>query len=378
MKARLMQKTDIQHSAIPNAKTTCCGDTNDSAASVSSCSTKRFDYLLWLSFAGCSALFVLPYFFPQIVTAHPWLGIMSATTHEMAHAMWWGVMMGIVAVGFLEKIPRAFTMCLLGPGGTFSGLLRATGAGVLFDLCSHGILMVGAKLYERGASIGQVVAFLLASPWNSLSLTLVLIGLIGLKWTVAFIILSTLVGIASGWIFDQLVGKKILPPNSNQTDLAEDFEFWPEAKKQFRIAAFDLAFFRDVAITGIRSSRIIIRWLLFGILLAALLRAVIDPTQYQYYFGATLFGLATTIILATLIEVCSEGSTPIASDLLNQARAPGNSFAFLMSGVSTDYTEIMVIKETTASWKIALFVPLVTLPQITLIAIIINSFQGTS
>ena len=35
--------------------------------------------------------------------------------------------------------------------------------------------MVGAKLYERGASIGQVMAFLIASPWNSFSLTLTLV-----------------------------------------------------------------------------------------------------------------------------------------------------------------------------------------------------------
>ena len=55
------------------------------------------------------------------------------------------------------------------------------------------------------------------------------------------------------------------------------------------------------------------------------------------------------------MEVCSEGSTPIAADLLTRAKAPGNSFAFLMTGVSTDYTEIMVLKDTTRSLKVALF-----------------------
>ena len=64
---------------------------------------------------------------------------------------------------------------------------------------------------------------------------------------------------------------------------------------------------------------------------------------------------------------------PVASDILNRAHAPGNSFAFLMTGVSTDYTEIMSIKETTRSWKIAFFLPLVTIPQIVMVAIIINN-----
>jgi hypothetical protein len=59
---------------------------------------------------------------------------------------------------------------------------------------------------------------------------------------------------------------------------------------------------------------------------------------------------------------------------MNRARAPGNSFTFLMAGVSTDYTEIMSIRDTTASWKIALFLPLVTLPQIMLIGFVLNGF----
>ena len=39
---------------------------------------------------------------------------------------------------------------------------------------------------------------------------------------------------------------------------------------------------------------------------------------------------------------------------------------------SNDYTEIMVLKETTKSWKIALFLPLLTVPQVMLIAWLMN------
>ena len=62
----------------------------------------------------------------------------------------------------------------------------------------------------------------------------------------------------------------------------------------------------------------------------------------------------------------------VAADLLTRANAPGNSFAFLMTGVSTDYTEIMVLKQTTKSWKIALFLPLLTVPQVIFIAWLMN------
>ena len=85
-----------------------------------------------------------------------------------------------------------------------------------------------------------------------------------------------------------------------------------------------------------------------------------------------MIGLLATLVAATIIEVCSEGSTPIAADLMNRANAPGNSFAFLMAGVATDYTEVMVIKETTNSWKTALFLPLFTVPQVAVMAVLLN------
>jgi len=81
--------------------------------------------------------------------------------------------------------------------------------------------MVGAKLYERGASFGQTLAFLLASPWNSFSLTLILFGLIGWPWSLAFIAGSAVVALATGWIADSWpdfpgVARGWLPPNPNQ------------------------------------------------------------------------------------------------------------------------------------------------------------------
>jgi len=118
----------------------------------------------------------------------------------------------------------------------------------------------------------------------------------------------------------------------------------------------------------------VVRWILFGVMLASLVRAFISPEQFETFFGPTLLGLAVTILVATVLEVCSEGSTPIAADILTRAQAPGNSFAFLMGGVSTDYTEIMILRDTTKSWKVALFLPLITLPQVILLGWLINVF----
>ncbi|RYY74805.1 MAG: ATPase [Gammaproteobacteria bacterium] len=330
------------------------------------------DYLLWVSFSICTVFYgfhlVAPGSLPDFMQhfAH--------SIFEMLNSMWWGVLLGLVFVGLLANVPQNLVLSVLGKGGSLNGILRATAAGVLLDLCSHGILMVGTKLYQKGASLGQVMAFLIASPWNSFSLTLIMFSLIGFKWTMLFIIVSMVIAVISGWIFDRCVDNKILPANPNAFELNNNFQFWPEARRQWSgiVWSFDLV--KNIVREGASGSRMVLRWLLFGVVLAALIRTFVSVEFFQQWFGPSLIGILLTLIAATVIEVCSEGSTPIAADLMNRAAAPGNAFTFMMAGVSTDYTEVMVLKDVTKSWKIALFLPLITLPQILVVGYAMNNF----
>lgn len=330
------------------------------------------DYLLWGSLLLTVIFYSLHWQFSPVIESMQWVSVIAQSVFSLLNIVWWGILLGIVMLALLSKIPREFVISLLGTGTGFRGIIRAAIGGVLLDLCSHGILMVGAKLYERGASAGQVMAFLIASPWNSFSLTIILIALVGLKWTLFFIVASMLIAIFSGWVFELLVKKGVLPINPHTIELPDNFQFIPEAKAQLSAATFNTNTFLGMAKSGILDSRMVVRWILFGVLLASIIRAVIDVSVFQDYFGPTLIGLLFTLLAATIIEVCSEGSAPIAADLLTRANAPGNSFAFLMAGVSTDYTEIMVLKDATRSWKIALFLPLITVPQVFVIAWLVN------
>lgn len=333
---------------------------------------KRFDFILWSSLIAVVILYTLNFQFAEQAKEIEWLKVLSESVYDLMNTIWWGLLIGLFMVAMLSKIPKEFVISILGTGKGFQGIIRATLGGVLLDLCSHGILMVGAKLYERGATAGQVIAFLVASPWNSFSLTLVLIALIGLKWTLAFIFLSMAIAIITGVLFDYFVNKGTLPNNPNKIDLPNDFRFWKEAKKKFSATKFNISLFNDMLITGIKESRMVLKWILFGVVLAGLVRAFVDTSTFETYFGPTLAGLGLTILVATILEVCSEGSTPIAADILTRAKAPGNSFTFLMTGVSTDYTEIMILKDTAKSWKFAFFLPLITLPQVILVGWAIN------
>jgi uncharacterized membrane protein YraQ (UPF0718 family) len=332
-----------------------------------------FDYILWGSLALVLPAYLLHFLFADRLP-NIYLQNFSTSVSSLLNQMWWGVVVGIFFVGLLDKVPREFVISVFGRKRGLIGILRATLAGLTLDLCSHGILMVAMKIYERGASLGQTMAFLIASPWNSLSITLILWSLIGFWWTLTFLLLSAVIAIISGLVFERLVDKNILPANPNSIDLPADFRFFKEAKRQIKAAKFNFNFAKGLLSGGFHGSKMVLRWLFLGVVLASLMRTFIPAENFHNIFGPTALGLFFTILASTVIEVCSEGSAPIAADIMNIAGAPGNAFAFLMIGVSTDYTEIMALKSTTKSWKIALFLPLVTLPQVVAVGYILNHF----
>lgn len=341
----------------------------------SSCGPKKkFDWLLWSMVCVIVATYALRVFYIEELHSILFLPIFVESIYMLMNTMWSGILIGILAVGILASVPRDLVVSVIGKGGTFSGILRATAGGIALDLCSHGILLVGMQLYKRGASLGQVMAFLIASPWNSLSLTVILITLIGWQWTIAIVLLSMLIAIVSGWKFEKLVQKGVLPKNPNQTDEAplpfrQAFGSYWSSIHWTPMAAI------HTVVHGVKESKMILRWIFFGVVLSAVLRTFIAPGLFESLFGPTVMGLLATLIFATVLEVCSEGSMPVAADFLLRAGAPGNTFAFLMTGVSTDYTEILALKETTGSWKIAFFLPLVTLPQVVLISLLLNQIS---
>lgn len=298
----------------------------------------------------------------------------SAAIYELMNQMWVGIFIGVLAMGVMGRIPRPFIMAALGTKKGWRGILRAVLAGVILDLCSHGILMVGAKLYERGATAGQLMAFLVASPWNSLSLTFILIALIGLKWTLLFIALSALVAMVTGVVVDALVDRGKLPANPSRIPLPEGFSFWREARQAWAGVQLTPRYVGTMLKEGLIDSKMILRWLFIGVLIAAALRVFINPDHFAHFFGPSLLGLMVTLLAATVIEVCSEGSAPIAADIMTRAHAPGNAFTFMMAGVATDYTEIMVLREATKSWKLTLALPLVTVPQVLALGWWLNGF----
>ena len=120
--------------------------------------------------------------------------------------IWWAILIGFLIGGIIEYfIPNKYIEKYLSRHRKRT-IFYSIIFGFLMSACSHGILAIAIELYKKGANTSSVVAFLLASPWANLPITVLLFGFFGLK---AFLIVISALIIATitGLIFQALERK---------------------------------------------------------------------------------------------------------------------------------------------------------------------------
>ena len=308
-----------------------------------------------------SAVFIAVF----LISFIPQLSALNESLISYIKMVWWAVLLGFFIGGLIEYfIPESFIYEHLGQKRKRT-IITATFIGFLMSACSHGILAISMQLYKKGASIPAVIAFLLASPWANLPVTILLFGFFGWKAFV-FIGSAMLIAVITGYIFIWLEKAGLTEP-SKEIDLKEGQGWKPLRSLKFTDVA------SGVLKGSLALADMLLWWLLVGLMIAAFIGAFVPAHIFSHYLGPTIPGLLLTLLFATVIEVCSEGSAPVAFEVFRKTGAMGNPFVFLMAGVATDYTEIGLIW-TTIGKKTAIWLPIITVPQIILFGILFNIF----
>lgn len=278
---------------------------------------------------------------------------------------WWAILLGFVIGGLIDHfIPEQFIYQILGQKKKRT-IFLASLLGFLMAACSHGILAISMQLYKKGASIPAVITFLMAAPWANLPVTIMLFVFFGWK-AIAFILAAMFISIVTGFIFSWLEQKQLIEQSKNM--------ILDESYKWKNITSFNLKDATSGVLKGALSlADMVLWWILIGITLSAIIRAYVPSHIFMQFFGPSLAGLLLTLVFATVIEVCSEGSSPIAFEIFNKVGTLGNPFVFLMAGVATDYTEIGLIW-TNIGKKTAIWLPIVSVPLILIFGILFNLF----
>jgi hypothetical protein len=310
---------------------------------------------------------------------HPLLKPFFEAFIDYLALIWWAIILGLLIGGVIDYfIPREYIRKYLSRHQKRT-IIYSIIFGFLMSACSHGILAIAIELYKKGASTSSVISFLLASPWANLPITILLFGFFGVK--AAFIVISALIiSIITGLIYQVLERKGMVECNSckmgEDIPVLTDFSIRKDIRRRWKEYHFTMKNNINAMKGTLQGSwsltRMILWWLIVGMIMASFARAYIPQHLFVEYMGPTFLGLAITLFFATIIEVCSEGSSPLAFEIFNQTGAFGNSFTFLMAGVATDYTEIGLIWHNIGK-RAALWLPIITVPQILLLGYLFNT-----
>ena len=281
--------------------------------------------------------------------------------------MWWAILLGLFLGSLIDYfIPDGFIQNHLGKKNKFT-IFNSVILGFILSACCHGILALAIQLYKKGSSASSIAAFLLAAPWANLSITVLLFSFFGIK-AIYFILGAIIIAIITGYLYVLLEKFNLIEKSPYSSDFEEKTISWD------RIQNFHFKkSFKGISNSIIQLSNMVLWWILIGFLIAVFISSYVPSNWILSYFGSDFKGLLTTLGVATIIEVCSEGSAPIAFEIFDNVKKLGNPFVFLMAGVVTDYTEIGLMWSNLGK-RIAIWLPVLAVPQVLLFAYLMNRF----
>ena len=196
--------------------------------------------------------------------------------------IWWAILLGFFIGGFIDYfVPRKYIEKYLSRHRKRT-IIYSIIFGFLMSACSHGILAIAIELYKKGANTSSVIAFLLASPWANLPITILLFGFFGTK--AALIVVSALIiATITGLIYQRLEQRGMVEcaqcTRGEDTPVLTDFSIIKDIKKRWNAYKFtaknNMAAVKGIVRGSWSLSKMVLWWLLVGMLMAAFARAYI-------------------------------------------------------------------------------------------------------
>lgn len=251
-----------------------------------------------------------------------------------------------LALGFFlsgiihEFIPGTLVEKHLGQKG-LKPILYATITGTLLPICCWGSLPIAVSFYMKGASLGSVLAFLVATPATSISALLVTWKLLGLKFAAYVFFSVILMGLVMGVIgnhikFKPRIAKDEICPHCKEdredNHICKEKDFTGRVMSLLKFAFWDLP--REIGIDT-----------LIGLLLATIVSAVVPIGMWVKNYLRGGFGYLFALIFGLVMYFCATASVPLVHAFLKQGMNVGAGLALLLVGPITSYGTILVLRK---------------------------------
>lgn len=234
------------------------------------------------------------------------------------------LLFGFLIAGILSVlISRDFVTRHLGGHG-FKAILKAALVGVPMPLCSCSVIPVMASLRKHGASKGATTSFLASTPQTGIDSIAVTYSLLGGAFTLFRVVVAFVTGLLCGTMVEAFSN----PTDGEPIEEKTGCDCCSDKKKS--------AMRRIVEYGFINLPKDIGRPLFLGVLVSAVLGALVPENYFADSFSSGLLSMLVMLLIGTPLYVCSTASIPIAMALMQMGVSPGAALVFLISGPATN------------------------------------------
>ncbi len=241
------------------------------------------------------------------------------------------LLLGFFIAGLLHVyFPKDRVTRYLGKNN-FTSVLNASLIGIPLPLCSCGVIPTGISFYKSGASKGSSVSFLISTPQTGIDSIMATYSLLGLPLAIIRPIIALFTGLFGG-LLTNMNDKEVIP---NQEPKQESRHNQKSNHKNTIIEMLRYAF--------VEFLQDISKWLIIGLLIAALMAVIIPDNFFIEYVGNEYLSMLIVLAASIPLYVCATGSVPIAAVLLMKGLSPGAAIVFLMAGPATNAATMTVL-----------------------------------
>lgn len=252
-----------------------------------------------------------------------------------------------LAIGFLisgivhELIPEGLVLKYLGSAG-IRPILYSTLIGTLLPVCCWGSLPIAVSFYKKGARLGPILAFLVATPATSVSALLVSYSVLGLQFTIYIFFAVIAMGLIIGLVGNSIKYKQKKPEekiacphcemNPEHVHLHKKKTLAQTAKAVLKYAYIELP--KEIGLE-----------LAIGLVLAAFVSTFLPIGRLIKLYLGGWFGYVFSIVFGIIMYLCSTASVPLVDSFMNQGMNPGAAMTLLLIGPVTSYGTILVLRK---------------------------------
>jgi len=255
------------------------------------------------------------------------------------------------------------------------GYVLGSGFGAITPFCSCSSIPVFLGFTSAGIPVGITMSFLLTSPLINEVAVLLLMSLLGWKFTLLYVIVGMGIGILGGVFLDQIRAERWLKSFARKALEKGQQRSDSEQQQEQLVAPEKLSFAERHQFAKGETGEIfgrVWKWVIIGVGLGAALHGFVPDGWIEAHLGdGQWWSVPAAVVLGIPLYSNATGVIPVMESLIVNGLPVGTTLAFSMSTVAASFPEFILLKQV-MQWRLLAILFAVLLVAFTLVGWIFN------